>query len=176
VWLPADADTDPVSAVLEAAPYRPSDGMAARDARIHPCWAKRGCVCARVDVRGSGESDGVLEDEYHPQKQDDLLDVSAWIAARQWCSGAVGMTGIPWGGFNRLELLVRPHRPEDISLRPFDPPVMPGGFGERTIGGGRGGRSCTRDLVDDDICWPLATAAAATCSPPTAGRARSATG
>jgi hypothetical protein len=107
VWLPADADADPVPAILEAVPYRLSDGMATRDVSIHPYWAARGYACVRVDLRGSGESDGVLEDEYHPQEQEDLLEVIAWIAARPWCSGGVGMTGISWGGFNSLQLAAR---------------------------------------------------------------------
>ena len=64
VWLPDDADADPVPAILEAVPYRLSDGMATRDVLIHPYWAARGYACVRVDLRGSGESDGVLEDEY----------------------------------------------------------------------------------------------------------------
>ena len=52
-------------AILEAVPYRLSDGMATRDVLIHPYWAARGYACVRVDLRGSGESDGFLEDEYH---------------------------------------------------------------------------------------------------------------
>jgi uncharacterized protein len=102
-----DAESDPVPAILEAVPYRLSDGMATRDVLIHPYWAARGYACVRVDLRGSGESDGVLEDEYHPQEQEDLLEVIAWLAAQPWCSGGVGMTGISWGGFNSLQLAAR---------------------------------------------------------------------
>lgn len=107
VWLPVDAETSPVPGILEAVPYRLSDGTAARDVLHHPYWAARGYACVRVDLRGSGESDGVLEDEYHPQEQEDLLEVIAWIAAQPWCTGAVGMTGISWGGFNSLQLAAR---------------------------------------------------------------------
>ena len=107
VWLPTDADEDPVPAILEAVPYRLSDGMVTRDVLIHPYWAARGYACVRVDLRGSGESDGILEDEYHLQEQEDLLEVIAWIAAQPWCSGGVGMTGISWGGFNSLQLAAR---------------------------------------------------------------------
>ena len=107
VWLPTDAESRPVPGILEAVPYRLSDGMATRDARIHPYWAARGYACVRLDLRGSGESEGLLEDEYHPQEQEDLLEVIAWIAAQPWCSGAVGMTGISWGGFNSLQLAAR---------------------------------------------------------------------
>jgi len=107
IWLPDDAAADPVPGILEAVPYRLSDGMATRDVLIHPWWAARGYACVRVDLRGSGESDGVLEDEYAPQEQEDLLEVIAWIARQPWCSGAVGMTGISWGGFNSLQLAAR---------------------------------------------------------------------
>ncbi len=61
----------------------------------------------RVDIRGSGESDGVLSDEYSQQEQDDAVEVIAWLAAQPWCSGAVGMFGISWGGFNALQVAAR---------------------------------------------------------------------
>jgi uncharacterized protein len=61
----------------------------------------------RVDIRGSGESDGLLTDEYARQEQDDALEVIAWLAAQPWCSGAVGMMGISWGGFNGLQVAAR---------------------------------------------------------------------
>jgi uncharacterized protein len=107
IWLPQDAEADPVPAILEAVPYRLSDGMATRDVLIHPYWAARGYACVRVDLRGSGESGGILEDEYHVQEQEDLLVAIAWLAAQPWCSGGVGMTGISWGGFNSLQLAAR---------------------------------------------------------------------
>ena len=107
IWLPDDAAADRVPGILEAVPYRLSDGTATRDVLIHPWWAARGYACVRVDLRGSGESDGVLEDEYAPQEQEDLLEVIAWIARQPWCTGAVGMTGISWGGFNSLQLAAR---------------------------------------------------------------------
>ena len=107
VWLPVDAEADPVPAILEAVPYRMSDGMATRDVLIHPYWAAHGYACVRVDLRGSGESDGFLEDEYQPREQDDALEVIAWLAAQPWCSGSVGMIGISWGGFNGLQVAAR---------------------------------------------------------------------
>jgi putative CocE/NonD family hydrolase len=58
----------------------------------------------RVDLRGSGESDGVLEDEYLQQELDDGAEVIRWIAAQPWCDGKVGMMGISWGGFNGLQI------------------------------------------------------------------------
>ena len=107
IWLPADAEVKPVPAILEALPYRLSDGTVARDVLVHPYWAAHGYACVRVDLRGSGESDGTLEDEYAAQEQDDLYEVIAWIAAQPWCNGNVGMTGISWGGFNSLQMAAR---------------------------------------------------------------------
>ncbi len=107
IWLPADAEVNPVPAILEALPYRLSDGTATRDVLVHPYWAAHGYACVRLDLRGSGESDGILEDEYAAQEQDDLSEVIAWIAAQPWCNGNVGMTGISWGGFNSLQMAAR---------------------------------------------------------------------
>ncbi len=109
IWLPEDAEAHPVPAVLEYLPYRKRDGTWERDALTHPWFAGHGYAAVRVDIRGSGESDGVLTDEYSQQEQDDGLEVIAWIARQSWCSGAVGMMGISWGGFNALQIAA--HRP-----------------------------------------------------------------
>ena len=107
IWLPDDAAADKVPAILEYLPYRRRDGTAARDALTHPYLAGHGYACVRVDMRGSGDSDGVLLDEYLVQEQDDCLEVIDWLAGQPWCSGAVGMMGISWGGFNGLQVAAR---------------------------------------------------------------------
>ena len=99
--------THPVPAILEYIPYRKRDFTAARDEPMHRYFAGHGYACVRVDMRGSGDSDGILPDEYLPQEQDDALEVIAWIAAQPWCTGAVGMIGISWGGFNALQVAAR---------------------------------------------------------------------
>ncbi len=104
IWLPEDADAHPVPAILEYLPYRKRDGTWERDALTHPWFAGHGYAAVRVDIRGSGKSDGVLTDEYSQAEQDDGLEVIAWIARQTWCSGAVGMMGISWGGFNALQI------------------------------------------------------------------------
>ena len=106
LWLPANAGR-PVAAVLEYLPYRKNDAMALHDARNHSYLARHGFACVRVDMRGSGDSDGVMHDEYERQEQDDAVEVIAWIARQPWCSGAVGMMGISWGGFNALQVAAR---------------------------------------------------------------------
>ena len=97
----------PVPAILEYLPYRKGDAFAARDNRHHAYFAEHGYAGVRVDLRGSGDSDGLLADEYLPQEQDDALEVIAWLAAQPWCSGEVGMIGIRWGGFNGLQVAAR---------------------------------------------------------------------
>jgi uncharacterized protein len=107
IWLPADAESRPVPAILEYLPYRKRDGTAERDQLMHPYFAAHGYAAVRVDVRGTGESDGVLLDEYLKQEQDDCLEVLEWLAAQPWCTGACGMIGISWGGFNGLQVAAR---------------------------------------------------------------------
>ena len=105
--LPEDAAEDPVPAVLEYLPYRLTDGTAHRDATQHPYFAGHGYASVRVDIRGTGNSDGILGDEYLPQEQTDAREVIAWLADQPWCSGAVGMYGKSWGGFNGLQVAAR---------------------------------------------------------------------
>ncbi|WP_102225060.1 CocE/NonD family hydrolase [Acidimangrovimonas sediminis] len=104
VWMPEDAGGDPVPAVLEFLPYRKRDGTVARDALTHPYFAGHGYACLRVDMRGNGDSEGLMEDEYTAQELSDACEVIAWIAAQPWCTGRVGMMGISWGGFNSLQV------------------------------------------------------------------------
>ena len=104
VWIPVDANAHPVPAILEYLPYRKRDGTCARDALTHPYFAKRGYACVRVDMRGNGDSQGLMEDEYTEQELNDGVEVLNWLAAQDWCSGSVGMMGISWGGFNSLQI------------------------------------------------------------------------
>jgi putative CocE/NonD family hydrolase len=107
VWLPVDAEAHPVPAVVEYIPYRKRDVMAARDALMHPFFAGHGYAAIRLDIRGSGDSEGILSDEYLASEQDDMVAAIAWLAEQPWCSGAVGMIGLSWGGFNSLQVAAR---------------------------------------------------------------------
>jgi putative CocE/NonD family hydrolase len=104
IWLPEDAEEEPVPAILEYIPYRKRDLTAERDVQHHPYIAGHGYACVRLDIRGSGESEGILTDEYLQQELDDGVEAIRWIASQRWCSGAVGMIGISWGGFNGLQI------------------------------------------------------------------------
>ncbi len=110
IWLPQNAQKLP--AILEYIPYRKNDGTRTRDEPMHGYFSGHGYVCVRVDMRGSGESDGFLYDEYLKQEQDDALEVIEWIAKQQWCDGNVGMMGKSWGGFNSLQVAAR--RPKHL--------------------------------------------------------------
>ncbi|WP_136620748.1 MULTISPECIES: CocE/NonD family hydrolase [Mesorhizobium] len=105
LWRPRTDTKVPV--VVEMVPYRRRDGTVARDIDIHPWLAGHGIACARIDIRGSGDSDGDLADEYLPREQEDACEIIAHLAALPWCNGNVGMTGISWGGFNALQVAAR---------------------------------------------------------------------
>jgi len=112
LWRPEDAERRPRPGILEFLPYRRNDGTALRDSTMHPYLAAHGYACLRVDMGGSGDSDGVLLDEYLESEQDDAVLVIAWMARRPWCDGSVGMWGISWGGFNALQVAAR--RPPEL--------------------------------------------------------------
>ena len=104
IWLPDDAEQSPVPAILEHLPYRRRDYTRLRGDEMHRYFAGHGYAGVRVDIRGSGDSDGILEDEYLQQELDDAVAVIDWLAKQSWCTGLVGMTGISWGGFNALQV------------------------------------------------------------------------
>ncbi|MFP4449053.1 MAG: CocE/NonD family hydrolase [Bacteroidales bacterium] len=104
IWMPENAENEPVPAILEYIPYRKRDFKAIRDDQIHGYFAEHGYAGVRVDLRGSGDSEGVLRDEYLQQELDDGIEAIKWIANQPWCSGNIGMIGISWGGFNGLQI------------------------------------------------------------------------
>lgn len=107
LWLPEGSHEKPVPAILEYIPYRRRDGSRDWDQLTHPWIAAQGYACLRLDIRGSGDSEGIIFDEYLKQEQDDAIEAIEWIAAQPWCSGKVGMMGISWGGFNSLQVAAR---------------------------------------------------------------------
>ena len=104
LWLPANAEGKPVPAIFEYIPYRKRDLTRFRDDITHRYLAGHGYACIRVDIRGSGESEGVLADQYRQQEMDDGAAVIRWLTEQPWCNGSVGMMGISWGGFNSLQI------------------------------------------------------------------------
>ena len=104
IWRPKDSHQNPVPAILEYIPYRKNDGTALRDSLIHPYFAGHGYAAVRVDLRGSGDSEGILEGEYLQQELEDGIEVLEWISKQSWCDGNLGMMGKSWGGFNSLQV------------------------------------------------------------------------
>ncbi|MGI9388211.1 MAG: CocE/NonD family hydrolase, partial [Methyloligellaceae bacterium] len=100
IWLPDECFSEPVPAILEYLPYRKRGGTDPRDDITYPHFAKAGYAGVRVDIRGNGESDGLMAGEYTVQELADGKEVIAWIANQPWCDGNVGMIGHSWGGFN----------------------------------------------------------------------------
>jgi predicted acyl esterase len=94
--------------LLEYLPYRKDDGTAAHDVGVHSYFARRGYVGARVDVRGSGNSTGMVTNrEYSLQELSDCEVVINWLAHQAWSNGRIGMFGISWGGINSLLVAMR---------------------------------------------------------------------
>jgi predicted acyl esterase len=105
LYLPAEAGAgNPVPCVLEALPYRKDDLTAGYRPEYVRLRDEHGLAVCRVDVRGTGSSDGLAVDEYPPQEQRDLAELIAWLAEQPWCTGAVGMYGTSYSGFNALHL------------------------------------------------------------------------
>jgi len=115
LYLPPDADVVPVPVVLEYLPYRKDDAVG-RNLQLNSYLTRRGYAGARVDIRGTGNSEGELPaGEYTEQEQRDAEAVIAWLADQPWCTGAVGMWGISWGGFNSIQIAMR--QPPPPALR-----------------------------------------------------------
>lgn len=105
VYRPASGE--PVPAILEQVPYRKDDVAAVRDRLLGRALAERGFALVRVDVRGTGRSEGLAVDEYTEAEQEDGAETVAWLAEQDWCSGAVGAYGVSYGGFAALQLASR---------------------------------------------------------------------
>ena len=110
LWLPEGAgpnDPGPVPLILEYLPYRKRDGTRARDEKMHRYLARHGYACLRLDIRGTGDSEGIIDDEYTVQEQEDGVAAIDWLSRQDWCDGQVAMIGISWGGFNGLQIAAR---------------------------------------------------------------------
>jgi putative CocE/NonD family hydrolase len=104
LWLPAAANAGhPAPVVVEYIPYRKRDHYRAFDMYWGQTLAQYGIGYARLETRGSGDSTGLLTDEYLPLHHQDAATAIAWLAGQAWCNGAVGMRGVSWGGFSTLQ-------------------------------------------------------------------------
>ncbi len=103
VFLPR-AVAGPVPVILNTDPYRKDDWSSGWDLSLASYLAQHGYGYCRLDVRGTGSSDGVALDEYTEAETLDGHDAVEWLAAQAWCSGAVGMWGLSYGGFTSIQV------------------------------------------------------------------------
>jgi putative CocE/NonD family hydrolase len=108
IYMPAGAgERDRLPVLLEYLPYR-KDESRARNYSLYSYFLDNGYAVARVDIRGTGNSEGVtIPYEYSDIELDDGERVIRWLSEQDWSTGAVGMFGISWGGFNAIQMAVR---------------------------------------------------------------------
>src|SRR5215213_1956169 len=107
LYLP-DSD-EPQPALLEALPYRKDDATQSYAPEYRRLCDEFDYAVCRVDVRGTGSSEGLATDEYPPQEQKDMREVIAWLARQDWCTGKIGMYGTSYSGFNSIQVaMTRP--------------------------------------------------------------------
>jgi len=114
LWLPlagAGARDDRFPVILEMIPYGKDSWRRNADTARGEWLAARGFALCRLDVRGTGSSPGIAEDEYTEAETLDGCDAVEWLAGRPWCNGNVGMWGISYGGFTAIQVAKRrpPH-------------------------------------------------------------------
>ncbi len=108
LYIPADIKSgERLPVLLEYLPYRKDESRASRYA-IYSYFLERGYIVARVDIRGTGNSEGrTIPYEYSDIELNDGEVIIAWLAKQNWSNGNVGMFGISWGGFNAIQMAVR---------------------------------------------------------------------
>jgi putative CocE/NonD family hydrolase len=144
LWIPEGAFEHPVPVVWEYLPYRLWDDLRWRDDKTAANLAPYGVGFVRVDIRGTGNSEGVMVDEYDVPELTDGVQIIAWLAHQSWSNGSVGMRGISWGGINALQIAaMRP--PQLKAIMPMgcivnrdtdDAHYMGGAYGEENMGWG----------------------------------------
>ncbi len=101
LWLPEER---PAAVILEALPYRMDDLTASYSSEYERLCKEGGFAVCRLDLRGTGSSEGIAEDEYTTTEQSDICETIAWLAAQEWSNGRVGMYGTSWSGFNSIQV------------------------------------------------------------------------
>ncbi len=113
------AGDGPFPTVVIRMPYgkqTPEMGMR----QIGEWLARKGYACLVQDVRGKFSSGGVFDPGVH--EVDDGYDTVDWVAAQNWCDGAVGLFGESYYGFTSFAAAVSGHpairaiAPGDIGL------------------------------------------------------------
>jgi uncharacterized protein len=101
-------------AIVELNPYRRRDGMMSGDSAWYPWFAYHDYLCFRVDLQGSGDSQGILTDEYTDEELVYCTQVINQIANHSDCDGNVGMMGESWSAINSLMVAARADCPSAL--------------------------------------------------------------
>ena len=118
LYLAASPPDGPMPVVVDYIPYR-KDEVDITSFRHYTTLARHGYGVCRIDIRGTGGSEGRAVDEYVLQEQLDGYDAVEWLAAQPWCDGHVHLMGISYGGFTALQVAV--HQPPHLtSIVPID--------------------------------------------------------
>jgi uncharacterized protein len=102
-WPLDMSDSNKYPALIEYHPYRKDDRSSTK-AADHDYFANHGFVSVRLDVRGTGSSTGVNNDEYMAVETEDGYDAVEWLASQNWSNGNVGMFGSSYGGFTSYQV------------------------------------------------------------------------
>jgi uncharacterized protein len=105
LWRPAGGPPGP--AILEGRPYRGFDLFRPLEEPYFSVWAAHGYAVLTLDIAGSGQSTGLLADEYLSAEIDDAIAAIDWCAAQAWCDGQIGMSGMSWSAFTALRVSAR---------------------------------------------------------------------
>lgn len=108
LYFPSGVEPDAqLPVLLEYLPYRKTESRGYRY-EIYSYFLDQGYMVARVDIRGTGNSEGrVIPYEYSEIELADGEAVIDWLSKQAWSNGNVGMFGISWGGFNAIQMAVR---------------------------------------------------------------------
>ena len=106
IWLPEDAERGSGAgrSSRHSLPEGRLDGTARRAAtpvRRRPRLRRRS-----LDLRGTASRTACSSTSTCRRSRTTSRSL-AWLAEQPWCTGAVGMTGISWGGFNGLQVAAR---------------------------------------------------------------------
>jgi len=94
--------------LLKMDPYRKDDFFYQSDYDRSAYFARRGYVTARIDVRGTGASEGTVpEREYSDEELNDAITLIDQLSKKEWSNGNVGMYGMSWSAFNAIMTAMR---------------------------------------------------------------------
>lgn len=132
VTLPASANgqaaTGQFPAILIQTAYNKSAGRYASGiGGADPYLVQRGYATVVVDVRGTGNSQGVW-DAFGEKEQADYVEVVDWLIKQNWSNGSVGVYGVSYLGITAILTAAQNHPAVKAAF-----PIVPIGDGFRDI-------------------------------------------